>query len=223
MTNAVLTSILALAAVGLTVSPPSGAARRAAADVPVATAGGPPDSLVVNSRASTIRWKSARPGARDSSAGSVNIESGLLVIRHEKLTSGTFTIDMRRVAMAGAPTIVPASWRGRDPRLVGELIDVVRHPRAVFRSTDATRIGQARWRVTGDLTMNDVTRPVTFDADVAWPETGHMVATSSFSIDRRDWRVPNAPAEKVQDAGGDSIELSITLDARRKPARVAAR
>jgi polyisoprenoid-binding protein YceI len=224
MTNAVLTTVVALSAIGLTMSASVGTTSRASADAPASgTVGGPPDSLVVNPRASSVRWKGVRLGSRDSSAGTVNIESGLLVIRHEKLTSGSFTIDMRSVAMAGAPTFVPAGWRAGERLLVAELFDVMRYPRAVFKSTGATRVGQARWRVTGDLTMNDVTRPITFDADVAWPETGHMVATSTFSIDRREWRLPSAPAGRVQDGGDESIQLAITLDARRKPSRVAMR
>jgi polyisoprenoid-binding protein YceI len=224
MTNAVLTTIAALSAIGLTVSADFGTASRAEAHMPVATAfGGPPDSLVVDPRASTIRWKGTRLGSRDSSAGTVNIESGLLVIRHEKLTSGTFTIDMRSVAMAGAPTIIPASLRIGERLTVAELFDVIRHPRAEFRSTGAVRVGEARWRVTGDLTMNDVTRPITFDADVAWPETGHMVATSIFTIDRREWRVPSAPAGRVKSPADDAIQLAITLDARRKTPRVVTR
>jgi polyisoprenoid-binding protein YceI len=93
----------------------------------------------------------------------------------------------------------------------------------VFKSTDATRVGQARWRITGDLTMNDVTRPITFDADVAWPETGRMVATSAFSIDRRAWRLASTPAGRVTDGDDNGIQLAITLDARRKPSKVAMR
>jgi polyisoprenoid-binding protein YceI len=214
MTNAVLTTIVALSAIGFTASVSPGTASRPLAEVPVVTAlGGPPDTLVVNPRASTIRWKSAGLGSSDSSAGTVNIESGLFVIRHEKLTSGIFTIDMRSVALAGAPTIVPASRRGGERLRIAELFNVMRHPRAEFRSAGAERIGQARWRVTGDLTMNDVTRPITFDADVAWPETGHMVATSIFSVNPGEWRI----------AGREPIQLALTLDARRKQPKVAVR
>jgi polyisoprenoid-binding protein YceI len=223
MTKVVLT-IVALSAVSLTLSASSGIASRADGTAPAATAvGGPPDSLVVNPRASSIRWKGTGLGSRDSSAGTVNVESGLIVIRHEKLTSGTFTIDMRSIALAGAPSVVPAARRIGERLLVSELLDVMRHPRAVFRSTEATRIGQSRWRIAGDLTMNDVTRPVTFDADVAWPETGRMVATSALTIDRREWRLPVAPAGSAKEAGDESIQLAITIDARRKPSRVAMR
>jgi polyisoprenoid-binding protein YceI len=224
MTTAVLTTITALSAIGITLSAASGVASRADARIPVAAAlGGPPDSLVVDPRASTIRWKGVGFGSRDSSAGTVNVESGLIVIRHEKLTSGVFTIDMRSVAMAGAPTILPASWRAGERIRVAELFKVVRHPRAVFRSTGATRIAPARWRVSGDLTMNDVTRPITFDADVAWPETGHMVATSMFTIDRAEWRVATASSGRVTAAGDGAIQLAITLDARRKQPKVVTR
>lgn len=204
MTSSVLTAFVAISALGLaaatTLAPP--------VDIIYAAAGGPPDTLVATPAASSIRWTGTGFGGRGARKGTVALASGMFIIRHERLTSGTFTIDMRST---------DASLRGAD------FFDVERHPTAVFRSTESRRVGAARWQVSGDLTMRGVTRPVTFDADVSWPGMGHMVATSDFTLDRRQWGLTARGAALADDVANEGIRISLTLDARRKQARVATR
>jgi polyisoprenoid-binding protein YceI len=220
MTTTVWTTLVALSAIGLTASPLAGP-RSAAVDAPVSfSAGGPPDTLVANPAATSIRWKGTARGTRE---GSVRLASGLFVIRHERLTSGTFTIDMRSVAVAGAPIIAPASRRIGEHLAGPAFFDAARYPTAVFRSTGSRRVGQARWQVTGDLTLHGVTRPLTFETDVRWAELGHMVATTTFTIDRRQFGVGTGGSGLADELLDDDIQLAISLDASRKQARVATR
>lgn len=160
--------------------------------------GGPPDSLVVDAAASSIRWKSAQPGSARAREGRVAFTSGLFVIRHEKLTSGVFVVDTKRS-------------------------DSERQSLATFRSAGATRLGPARWRVRGDLTMNAVSRTIEFDTDVSWAGVGHMIATSTFTVDLRQWGTLRGRAAPATDLPDGDVQLSLTLDARRKQAKVAAR
>ena len=160
--------------------------------------GGPPDSLVVDASASSIRWKSAQPGGVRAREGRVAFTSGLLVIRHEKLTSGLFVVDTKR----------------SDPE---------RQSIATFRSTGATRVGPARWRVRGDLTMNTVSRTIEFDTDVSWAGVGHMIATSTLTVDLRQWGTSRGATAPATDLPDGDVRLSLTLDARRKQAKVVTR
>ena len=205
MTSTSRTAALTISALGLaaavTLAPPANV-------IYGAVAGGPPDTLVATPAASTIGWTGTGFGERGAREGTVALASGMFVIRHERLTSGTFTIDMRSA---------DAALRGAD------FLDVERHPTAVFRSTESRRIGAARWQVRGDLTMRGVTRPITFDADVSWPGMGHMVATSAFTLDRRQWGLTARGAARADDVANEGIRISLTLDARRKQAKVATR
>lgn len=160
--------------------------------------GGPPDSLVVDASASSIRWKTVPSGGARAREGTGAFTSGLLVIRHEKLTSGVFVAGPARS-------------------------DAQRQPLATFRSASATRVGPARWRVRGDLTMNLVSRPIEFDTDVSWAGVGHMIATSTLTIDLRQWGTPFGAAGRDTDRPDGDVQLSLTLDARRKQAKVASR
>ena len=207
MTTTVWTALVAASALGLAAAPVA-TPRMSAAPVVHVTSGGKPDTLVADPRATTIRWRGTGLGGRGAREGTVGLANGMLVIRHEQLTSGSFTIDMR--SLDGA-------LRGAD------FLDVARYPTATFRSTGATRVGTSRWQVSGDLTMRGITKPITFDTDVRWEEVGHMIAESTITLDRRQWEIGSA-ASTIADAAVDhDIRLSVSLDARRKQAAVAAR
>jgi polyisoprenoid-binding protein YceI len=206
MTTTVWTTVVALSALGVIASP---SPRTRAGSTPRHTAvGGPPDTLVVNPRASTIRWRATGLGGQGAREGTVAMAGGMFVIRHERLTSGTFTIDMR--SLGGA-------LRGPD------YMDVARYPTATFSSTGATRVGPARWQVAGTLTMRGVAKPIVLDTDVRWEELGHMIATSSLVLDRRQWEIGNGAPRVAGAVVDDDVRLAITLDARRKQPAVATR
>jgi polyisoprenoid-binding protein YceI len=81
-----------------------------------------------------------------------------------------------------------------------DFLDAEQHPVVGFGSTGLTRNG-AGWRLTGDLTIRGVTKPVTFDMTFEGEGTdpyGNTKAafTASGEIDRRDWGlVWNVPLE----------------------------
>jgi hypothetical protein len=205
MTSTVWTTVVALSALTLVALPGPGAP---AAVLPAAHPGGPPDTLVVNSRASSIHWKGSGLGGRATREGTLGMGKGMFVIRHQQLTSGIFTVDMRQL---------DGALRGED------FFDVARNPSAWFSSTGMKRVSTDRWEVTGNLTMRGVTRPVTFEADVRWEELGHMIATSTFTIDRREWGIGTRGQGIANDIADPGIQLSVTLDAHRKQAAVATR
>ena len=71
--------------------------------------------------------------------------------------------------------------------------------------------------------MNLVSRPIEFDTDVSWAGVGHMIATSTLTIDLRQWGTPFGAAGRDTDRADGDVQLSLTLDARRKQAKVASR
>jgi Uncharacterized conserved protein len=207
MTATVWTALVAFSALGFLASPVTTPGVDGAPAVH-ATSGGKADTLLADPRATIIRWRGTGLGGRGVREGTVGLANGMLVIRHEQLTSGSFTIDMRSI---------DRSLRGAD------WLDVARHPTATFRSTGARRVGTARWQVSGDLTMRGITRPINFDTDVRWEEVGHMIAVSTINLDRRRWAIGSGASAMADAAVDHGIQLSVSLDARRKQAAVATR
>ena len=164
---------------------------------PLSLLGGPPDTLVVQPSSSRIHWKGSALRGSGKHEGDVRFVSGMIIMRHQKLTGGNFTVDMR----------------GVDSRF----------PNAVFTASDAKRTGDATWEISGNLNMLGVTRPLTFTTDVKWGEVGHMTATSSVLLDRQGWGVAFRDAKLASDPAEADVAVSITLDARRKGLTVATR
>ncbi len=98
-----------------------------------------------------------------------------------------------------------------------DFFDAVKYPQIVFRSTKAEAISERHCKLTGDLTIRDITLQVILDAEYAGPvkdpfeESGMSIGiTASAKINREDYGVLwNADME-----GGVIVgrEVRITLN-----------
>ena len=73
-----------------------------------------------------------------------------------------------------------------------DFLDVAKYPKITFTSTSIDKISDTEFKVTGDLTIRDVTKPATFDVE----QTGHfktMQGVNAYSfeikgkINRKDY------------------------------------
>ncbi|HJS72012.1 MAG TPA: YceI family protein [Acidimicrobiia bacterium] len=102
----------------------------------------------------------------------------------------------------------------RDEHLrSADFLDVESHPTLRFVSTDITRDGD-EWRITGDLTIRDVTRPVTLIAEYEgtaidpWGNT-RIGFSARAHMQREDWGLTwNAALE----GGGWLVSKDVTLE-----------
>jgi len=103
----------------------------------------------------------------------------------------------------------------RDQHLrSGDFLDVEHHPKISFRSTEVQVIGEDRLRVTGDLTIRGISRPVSLD--VAYegvspdPWGGTRAGfTISGELRREDWDMSwNVPLE----GGGVLVSKTVQLE-----------
>jgi polyisoprenoid-binding protein YceI len=103
----------------------------------------------------------------------------------------------------------------RDGHLrTNDFLDVPNHPKIDYRSTAVEKVDDATYRVTGDLTIRGVTKPVTIDFEFTGaakdPFGNQRVGfEGSTVINRKDWGVEwNAPLE----TGGVLVGEKVTLD-----------
>jgi len=113
----------------------------------------------------------------------------------------------------------------RDGHLRGnDFLDIPNHPSITFTSTGVEPLGGDTYRVSGDLTIRGVTKPVSIEFEF----TGSAVDPSgnvrvgfegSTTINRKDWGVNwNAALE----AGGFLISENVTLEFEISAIKVAA-
>ena len=75
-----------------------------------------------------------------------------------------------------------------------DFLDVASFPKMTFRSTKVERTGAATLRVTGDLTIRDVTRPIVLDVEYDGTTRGvrgdtRAAFSATAEIDREEWGI----------------------------------
>jgi polyisoprenoid-binding protein YceI len=102
----------------------------------------------------------------------------------------------------------------RDDHLRNHFLDTDNHPTVTFTSTKVEQVDETSFKVTGDLTIRGVTKPVTADFELTGAENGpggnfRVGFGGKVTIDRKDWGVSwNAALE----GGGVLVSEKVTLE-----------
>jgi polyisoprenoid-binding protein YceI len=137
--------------------------------------------------------------------------------------SGTVTGDPASPANAVIEATIEATSidtkeSKRDAHLRGpDFLDAAKFPNITFKSTKIEPAGDGKFKVTGDLTLHGVTKPVVLDvegpsASIKDPYGNTRAgASATTKIDRKDFGITWS---KNMDGGGLVVgdEISITID-----------
>jgi polyisoprenoid-binding protein YceI len=139
---------------------------------------------------------------------------------HFQQFEGTATLDQADPSRSSAEFTVQVasittSAEQRDDHLrSGDFFDVATYPTMTFRTTSVQPSGEDTYQVTGDLTIRDVTRPVTVDLEFTgaakdpWGQT-RVGLEGNAVINRKDWGlVWNTALE----TGGVLVSEKIKID-----------
>lgn len=102
----------------------------------------------------------------------------------------------------------------RDEHLRSKFLDMDNHPTITFTSTGVEQVDETKFKVTGDLTIRGVTKPVTVDFELTGagydPQDAFRAGfQGTVAINRRDWGVSwNAALE----GGGALVSQKVTLE-----------
>jgi polyisoprenoid-binding protein YceI len=124
-------------------------------------------------------------------------------------------------------SIAAASVDSRDEQRDGHLrskdfFDVETYPELTFRGTGVEHVGGTEWKILGELTIKDVTRPVALDAEflggVTDPWGGQRVVFSAETrIKREDFGLTwNVALETGGWLVGSEIRIGIEVEAVRQ-------
>ena len=141
--------------------------------------------------------------------------------------SGAVTIGERPEDASVEATIDAASINTSDDMRDGHLrspdfLDVEKYPALTFRTTKVARSGETTLRADGELTIRDVTRPVSLDISylglVADPfGNDHAVFSAETEIDREEWGITwNKALETGGVLVGRKVKIELEIQAVRK-------
>ncbi len=133
---------------------------------------------------------------------------------------GTLVYDADEVSASSVEVTLPLSGlegfsaKFNEHLRSADFFDAAKFPKATFKSTKVEAAGEGKLKVTGDLTVKDITRPVVLDvtlnkaADHPMTKAPTIGFDATTTLSRSEFGVGNyAPAVS------DEVELRITTEA----------
>ncbi|MER7807142.1 YceI family protein [Streptomyces sp900116325] len=145
--------------------------------------------------------------------GSFGDHEGTLTLNGDNPHHSTASIDVKIAS-------VDTGIADRDGHLVsGDFFDAEKFPLMTFRSTHAEQLGGDRYRITGDLTIKDISRPLAIDLEFNGSATDpygneRVGFEGSAEILRSDWGLTwNAALETGGVMVSDKVKLNFDISA----------
>lgn len=155
-------------------------------------------AYTVDTESSAINWEGTKNIGNDRHYGTINITEGTLQLTEGNITGGTFTIDIATVNSTDMADAPKKKGMLEGHLKSGDFFDVANYPTGKFEVVSATPIEGATaeedgfaptHEITGNLTLKDVTKSITFKAAVEANDVTITAKTNQFVIDRTQWGV----------------------------------
>ncbi|MDX5482557.1 MAG: YceI family protein [Hymenobacteraceae bacterium] len=168
---------------------------------------------------SDVKWHAKK--VTGEHMGNISLNSGQMLISGNKVTGGTFVIDMSSI------TCSDIKDAGYNAKLIGHLksddfFSVEKHPTATFKITNVKPIanaaaGKPNTTVTGDLTIKGITQQISFPATVT-VKNGVASAVADVTVDRSKFDVRYGSKSFFDNLGDkaiyDDFVVSLNVTAR---------
>lgn len=155
----------------------------------------------VDAQKSALNWEAKKVTGQHN--GAVKLNEGTLTVDGAKLTGGTFLFDMNSI------TCADLTDAGYNAKLVGHLksedfFNSAKFPTSKFVITKVTPKGGNNFDITGNMTIKDITNPVTFPATVT--VSGNTIsAQGKATLDRTKYDIKYRSKSFFGDVGDKAI------------------
>ncbi len=141
----------------------------------------------VDATQSKVEWTGAKVTGKHE--GTVDIKSGSIHVDNGAITGGNFVLDMNTLGS----TDLQGEYKDKlDGHLKSDdFFSVESYPEAAFVITEVNASADAPGviQVSGNLTIKDISKNITFDATVDELTDATVKASADFNIARGDWGV----------------------------------
>lgn len=151
------------------------------------------DVYLANLDVAVVEWIGTKPTGQHD--GTISVKSGYVVINDGEITGGEMIIDMNSIVVLDIED-PETNAKLRNHLLSADFFEVETYPEARFVITSVQDFEgvspgdiQFTHNVSGNLTMKDVTRNITFPAQIGFDDQRMKASTEFFIIDRSEWNV----------------------------------
>lgn len=175
----------------------------------------------VDTAGSVINWIGAKPAGQHT--GTISLSEGTVGVLENKITSGSFVIDMNSIVVTDLTAETGKDNLEAHLKGTGEeegkdhFFNVTTYPTGKFEITSVEYTSETNATINGNLTLKDITKNVSFPANITVNDNTLTLTSETFKINRVDWNV-NYGSKSVFDNLADKfindeIELSINVKA----------
>jgi polyisoprenoid-binding protein YceI len=166
---------------------------------------------LVDPTASIVQWFAQKAVVDTKHHGTVQIAEGEIVLNQDNsaLEGAKFVLDMTTIndedLTGQMKEMLETHLRSED------FFSVEAHPTATLLVTSVEENQDGQYLLNGELTIKDITHPVTFPATIAL--TGDVItANAELTIDRAKWDVQFGSDTFFDDLGDNLIENEIRFE-----------
>ena len=172
----------------------------------------------------TSRVRFTGYGVGKNHPGKFKVSSGTVAVANDKVTGGSFTIDIKSLDLEQKGGMFDSKLR---PHLMsGDFFDAEKFGTAKFDITgvqpyshngsDTSVVAGANFTVSGNLTLKDVTKNISFPAKIDL-DGNTLKAKSSFVIDRTQWQMRYGNDKTLGDKFiGEKVDIELDLEAKKQ-------
>ncbi|TAE29055.1 MAG: YceI family protein [Cytophagales bacterium] len=162
----------------------------------------------VDTQKSVLNWEGKKvTGAHN---GTVQVQDGSLTVDGTKLTGGTFQFDMNSIKA------LDLTDAGYNAKFIGHMksedfFNTTKYPTSKFVITKVTPKGGNSYDVTGNMTIKNITNPVTFPATVTM--SGNTItAQGKATVDRTKYDIRYGSKSFFENIGDKAIYDDFTVE-----------
>lgn len=165
------------------------------------------DTVKIKLSKSKINWKGTKMRGAGKHEGKIELKSGYLITRNQKLINGKFVADMNSLGVTDIPSHEPIPIKNLNNHLKSSaFFDVNRYPTSKFEITVVRHITSDSLILSGNLTIKEITNTIEFGALYNKKEL-----TAKFTIDRFKWDIAYKGSITDKTLVDKDIELNIVV------------
>jgi polyisoprenoid-binding protein YceI len=162
-------------------------------------------------------------GVGKNHKGKFKLSSGTVAVANDQITGGSFVINVRSMDLAEKGGMFDDKLR---PHLMsGDFLDAEKFNTAKFEITDVkpyerndkdtSVVDGANFLVSGNLTLKDVTKNISFPAKIDL-DGNTLKAKADFDIDRTQWQMNYGNDKTLKDKFiSETVNIELDLEAKK--------
>ncbi|MCL3779884.1 YceI family protein [Prolixibacteraceae bacterium JC049] len=164
--------------------------------------------FMLDSSESMVKWTGEKISGKHY--GNIMLKSAELTVEDKMITAGEFVIDMKTITCTDLEN---ESWNKKlvDHLNSEDFFHIEKYPTAKFVLKSVQKMSGNNYRVKGDLTIKDVTRPYGFKAEIM-KMNGKYLLSGTMVVDRSDYGVKYGSKKFFKNLGDKIIYDDFKLE-----------